>query len=108
MKIETPILRRLGPVPFWRGETKCLDELAETLPDRENQLDEILLRDLINRFVRALKKEERDIFVLRYTSVLTVEEICARTGRKQSAVKVSLYRTRKKLRGYLMERGYLT
>ena len=27
MKIETPILRRLGPVPFWRGETKCLNEL---------------------------------------------------------------------------------
>lgn len=27
MKIETPILRRLGPVPFWRGETKCLDAL---------------------------------------------------------------------------------
>lgn len=27
MKVETPILRRLGPVPFWRGETKCLDEL---------------------------------------------------------------------------------
>ena len=27
MKIETPMLRRLGPVPFWRGSTKCLDEL---------------------------------------------------------------------------------
>lgn len=27
MKIETPILKRLGPVPFWRGEKKCLDEL---------------------------------------------------------------------------------
>ena len=27
MKIETPILKRLGPVPFWRGETKCLDAL---------------------------------------------------------------------------------
>ena len=27
MKIETPILRRLGPVPFWRGSTKCLNEL---------------------------------------------------------------------------------
>ena len=27
MKIETPVLRRLGPVPFWRGEKKCLDEL---------------------------------------------------------------------------------
>lgn len=27
MKIETPILRRLGPVPFWRGSEKCLEEL---------------------------------------------------------------------------------
>ena len=27
MKIESPILRRLGPVPFWRGGKKCLDEL---------------------------------------------------------------------------------
>jgi hypothetical protein len=27
MKIETPLLRRLGAVPFWRGSVKCLDEL---------------------------------------------------------------------------------
>ena len=27
MKIETPILKRLGPVPFWRGEKRCLDAL---------------------------------------------------------------------------------
>lgn len=27
MKIETPMLKRLGPVPFWRGSGKCLDEL---------------------------------------------------------------------------------
>jgi len=27
MKIESPVLKRLGPVPFWRGEKKCLDEL---------------------------------------------------------------------------------
>jgi len=27
MKIETPVLKRLGPVPFWRGQVKCLDEL---------------------------------------------------------------------------------
>ena len=27
MKIETPILRRLGSIPFWRGSVKCLDEL---------------------------------------------------------------------------------
>ncbi len=84
---------------------KCLDELAEVLPDGENQLDDIVLRDLINRFVRGLKKEERDIFVLRYTGVLTVEEIIAYTGKEQSAVKVSLHRTRKKLRDYLRKEG---
>ncbi len=27
MKIENAILRRLGPIPFWRGEKKCLVEL---------------------------------------------------------------------------------
>jgi hypothetical protein len=27
MKIETPILKRLGPVPFWRGLKKSLEEL---------------------------------------------------------------------------------
>jgi uncharacterized Zn finger protein len=27
MKIETPVLKRLGPVPMWRGEQKCLDTL---------------------------------------------------------------------------------
>lgn len=29
MKIETPILKRLGPVPFWRGERRCLEQLEE-------------------------------------------------------------------------------
>ena len=27
MKIETPILKRLGPIQFWRGERKCLESL---------------------------------------------------------------------------------
>lgn len=26
MKIDSPVLKRLGPVPFWRGEKKCLAE----------------------------------------------------------------------------------
>ena len=27
MKIETPMLKKLGPIPFWRGSEKCLDSL---------------------------------------------------------------------------------
>lgn len=29
MAIKTPILKRLGPIPFWRGEKKCLEELEK-------------------------------------------------------------------------------
>jgi len=29
VKIETPILKKLGPIPFWRGEKRCLDTLEE-------------------------------------------------------------------------------
>lgn len=29
MKIETPILKRLGPIPFWRGSSKCLAEFEK-------------------------------------------------------------------------------
>ncbi len=42
MKIETPILKRLGPVPFWRGEKKCLDSL------------EVMYRRAIERAERLL------------------------------------------------------
>lgn len=29
MKIETPTVKRLGPVPFWRGERRVQDQLEE-------------------------------------------------------------------------------
>ncbi len=29
MKSESAVLKRLGPVPFWRGERKCMDALAD-------------------------------------------------------------------------------
>ena len=45
MKIETPILKRLGPVPFWRGERKCLDSL------------EVMYRKAIERANRAFSGE---------------------------------------------------
>lgn len=27
MKTDVPILKRLGPVPYWRGQDRCLDSL---------------------------------------------------------------------------------
>ena len=42
MKIETPILKRLGPIPFWRGETRCLDAL-ETIYRRVGENAKMVL-----------------------------------------------------------------
>lgn len=36
MKIETPLLKRLGPIPFWRGHERCLDSL-ETIYKRASE-----------------------------------------------------------------------
>ena len=46
MKIETPMLRRLGPVPFWRGETKCLDELERIYRRARTVASERMCRSL--------------------------------------------------------------
>ena len=45
MKVETPILRRLGPIPFWRGEKKCLDVL-EAMYTRSRRAAAKLLADI--------------------------------------------------------------
>lgn len=45
VKIESNVLKRLGPVPFWRGEQKCLDAL------------EIIYRKAAEKAGKALNKE---------------------------------------------------
>ena len=89
------------------GETdRCLDELTDILPSGDAPPEaEVLLRDLMTRFVLSLKPEEREIFLFRYRNVETVSEIAQITGRSPGAVKITLYRCRKKLRDYLKKEG---
>jgi len=42
MKIESAVLRRLGPVPFWRGSTKCLDELQRIYKKAATSAEDLL------------------------------------------------------------------
>lgn len=42
MKIDSPVLRRLGPVPFWRGEKKCLETLGAIYRRAMDRATEIL------------------------------------------------------------------
>ena len=82
----------------------CLSELESSIPSAD-PFDRLLLLDLLNRFLRELPPDAREIFLLRYWHFRTNAEIAVRTGKSLAAVKISLHRTREKLRKYLEKEG---
>lgn len=86
----------------------ALDELSECVPAPgrvEHALEERELADSIDRFLRTLPERECSIFLRRYWYVDPVQLIAARYEIKENTVKSILFRTREKLRRYLLEEG---
>lgn len=86
----------------------ALEELAECIPDHntvEQQADERLLVDCLNSFLAQLPAESRKIFLQRYWAMRPVKEIAADYHMTESKVKMTLLRTRGKLRRFLEEEG---
>ncbi len=85
----------------------ALDELAECLPDTSvgNMVDDLVLRDALNTFVKAMPSVAQRIFVQRYWYLCSVADIARDNGMRESAVKMSLLRTREKLKQYLEKEG---
>lgn len=113
------ITRRLS-IDMWRtnnadkrggGEiVLVLDELDECIPasdDTEYSAETKELSEAINAFLFGLSKSERDIFVCRYWLFESIESISAGFGFSQSKTKSSLYRTRKKLKAFLIKEGLI-
>ena len=85
-----------------------LDELSECIPDPnsvENQIDNRLLVDKLNEFLEGLQPDARRIFLRRYWEVCSIREIAELYSISESKVKVSLFRTRGKLRSFLEQEG---
>lgn len=88
----------------------CLDELEGCIASGGDVAAEIELKELesaIKRFIAALKPEERRIFLARYWYIMPTAEIAKRLGIGHSKVKTSLFRTRQKLREYLIKEDLL-
>ena len=88
----------------------ALEELADCVPgpgDPEEELEAKELGRALRRFVKALPRRERDIFVSRYFFLAPLEELSRKTGFSESKLKSMLFRTRKKLKKFLREEGYL-
>ncbi len=87
----------------------CLDEISELIggsSEVEEQLDLTVLTDLINKFLRRCEKQARTVFVQRYWYMMSVKEIARENRMSDSNVKMTLSRTREKLKLYLEEEGY--
>lgn len=86
-----------------------LEELEACVPavsSTAQVVEDGVLEEEINRFLRTLPPRDRDVFLWRYWYGEPLAEIANRCGLKLNTVKTSLYRTREKLRRHLEQEGY--
>ena len=95
-----------------RGEGElslALDELRECVSGGNNvdySIDEKLLSESIDAFLREIPKRDRQLFLLRYFFTEPVSKIAPRFGMSENAVSVSLHRTREKLKEHLKKEEF--
>ena len=85
-----------------------LEELGECVSSMENldaHADEMVLTEILNRFLESLSAEQRRIFMRRYWYVSSVKEIAEDYGITESKVKMSLLRSRNQLKAALEKEG---
>ncbi len=85
-----------------------LEELQECIPsitDVEQITEQMVLVDTLNHFLADLDKENRTIFMQRYFCFLSIKEIAIRYQMGESKVKMSLLRSRVKLKNMLEKEG---
>ena len=89
------------------GKTAVVfEEIEEFLPANTDDItDSLALREAIDQFLGSLDKEERVIFVQRYWYFCQVKDIAKMHGLGLSSVKMTLKRTRDKLREHLQKEG---
>ena len=85
---------------------QALEELEACIPapgSMEQAIDEAALTALLNRFLASLKPEARKLFVRRYWYLDSITDLAGRYHLSESKVKMSLLRTRQKLKATLQE-----
>lgn len=94
-----------------RGGTEAdlsLEELSDCIPAGQSidaHIDNRVLTDILNRFLSELPAVERQAFVCRYWYCESIAKIAQRFSWSESKTKMSLLRTREKLRQSLKEEG---
>lgn len=89
------------------GNTEViLYEISDAIPsDTEDEICESALSEALNAFLSTLSPKSRRIFVKRYWYSDSISEISSACRMSEVAVKVSLCRTREKLKKFLEGKG---
>ena len=82
-----------------------LDECTPSTSNVEHEVFAIELEHIVNKYLDKLPERECNIFLLRYWYNKSVREIGERYSMKDNNVKVSLHRSREKLKAYLEKEG---
>lgn len=85
-------------------------EIEQCIPaqnDVDSQIDAQVLGAAISAFLWRIPQEPRNIFIRRYWYLDSVSAIAERFSISESKVKTTLFRTRKKLREYLVKEGII-
>lgn len=102
-------LKRLNAQKRGSGQAElALRELEGCIPtavDMERIVDEIVLTNAINQFLRQQPRTERNIFIGRYWHLYSIAELAEAYGMRQSKIASLLFRMRSKLKHYLEKEG---
>ena len=109
-QISIDVFRRRNTVKRYASEyALSLEELGDSFsagPTPEQELDAKMLDEAINRFLRTLPEETRNVFLGRYYFFDSLKDVAAYCGMTESKAKSMLYRTRQSLKAYLAEEGF--
>ena len=86
------------------------EELSECIgggTDPAEVLERKALQEAIRDFLRTQPAEDRGYFLRRYYFFDSVKEIAGKCGVSESKVKLKLFRTRNKLKEFLIREGFL-
>ncbi|MBE6978710.1 MAG: sigma-70 family RNA polymerase sigma factor [Ruminococcaceae bacterium] len=102
-------LKRLNAQKRGKGQTElALKELENCIPavnGTEQIVDEIVLTNAINQFLREQPRTERNIFVGRYWHLYSIADLAQVYGMRESKIASLLFRMRKKLKYHLEKEG---
>jgi RNA polymerase sigma-70 factor (ECF subfamily) len=97
-------LKELTAAKRGRDLTVSFEELEDCIPMPDGESP--VLAEELATFLKTEGEVDRVLFVGRYWFACSVEELARRTGLTKRAVHMRIFRTRERLRAYLVERGY--